>query len=105
MPPGHLCFLPCGQTRFSLPLSGHVSDRKSGLNFVRIRFQHGQQRPLRGIVCDIFRQSIRSQSDISVKGHSDSNADGVTIVRCQRGSQQAVRINTARFNAANPTLR
>lgn len=84
---------------------GRVSDRSTGLSPVRIRFQHRENRPTSRIICDILRQSISSQSDISVNSHSDGHADGVTSVRCQRGSQQAIRVNAVEFNAANPTLR
>ena len=72
------------------------------LNPFRIRFQHGKERPSCRIVRDIFRQRISAQIDISVNRFADGDADGVTIVRGQRGGQQALRIDIVAFNAANP---
>ncbi|MFU1842258.1 hypothetical protein ACM6QH_14105, partial [Enterococcus faecium] len=62
-------------------------------------------RPPRRIVCNILRQRISPQIDISVGSPSDGNPDRVTIVRCQSGSQQAIGINAEGFYSANPALR
>lgn len=56
--------------------SGRVRGRRDRFTLVRIRVQHGKDRPTRRIVCDIVRQRISPQVDISVSSPSNGNPDG-----------------------------
>ncbi len=85
--------------------SGRVRGERDRFTLVRIRVQHGKDRPTRRIVCDIVRQRISPQVDISVSSPSNGNPDGVTIVCCQSGSQQAIGINAEGFYSTNAALR